>query len=622
MRKNYIHLLLLLLLNVSMFGQKVTISPTLINGMGYSGGSINLGSLPTTTVSLSVKVDVPSSAAAGNQGTIKIYFSRGTALGSNVTNGGDGGALYFGGGNVATRSFVIELNWSDFLTSGGFIYAEYNNGTAYKSSNITVIKNSTVNTGTNLNPPKDAPNPKNITNTICCDQTIRLGEKPEQITGSQYLNPYDTLPYGIASVWETTARSPIIFDNINKTLNIDYITEPGDITIKRNLGYYHNFEPVNKSNTVKIKVLPSPITSNVISIPGYKDSNGFVEITNTNPKTIYSSNRSIGRVNLNILQDPYHVSQRGDVFADIDRYEWEYTKTNAYPAGENNWITITGENSPTIEYFNSLDIDIEKENYFLLRRIAIYKNIRSASNTIKIILRTVKNNNIICCDQILIENPSVNQIENPSVITGATPSIDNQNLENNSYEVSSIAYQWQKQSISDDRPNTYGAWSSISGANSKDYLPLPLEYVVSSTPRGKTFIVQSTYNYRRIATIKYRIANNTTGVAKMESTTSYSNEINIKSGRYFEPETLIAYPNPASSTLYIENKGTDYTLANTKVNIANTIGTVVNSNNFSVINPNLISIDVSNLFIGTYFINIETGVVPRGNKQITFIKSN
>ena len=140
----------------------------------------------------------------------------------------------------------------------------------------------------------------------------------------------------------------------------------------------------------------------------------------------------------------------------------------------------------------------------------------------------------------------------------------------------------------------------ISGATSKDYLPSPLEYIVSSSSRGgETLVVQYTYNYRRIAIIEYRIANNTTGIfSPVETSKSYSNEININSGRVYGPETLIVYPNPASSTVYIENKGTDFILSETKVNIVNMTGTIVNSNNFSIINPNLISIDVSNFLIG------------------------
>ncbi|WP_229655055.1 hypothetical protein [Flavobacterium sp. LC2016-23] len=144
MRKNYIPLVFLLLLNISMFGQKVTLTPTVVNGAGFSAGPINLASIPYSTISLGVKVEVPSNVAVGDQGTIKIYFSKGLALGGNVAIGGDGGALYFGGGKVATRNFVINLNWTDFLTAGGFIYAEYKSGVSYNSSNFAVVKNATM----------------------------------------------------------------------------------------------------------------------------------------------------------------------------------------------------------------------------------------------------------------------------------------------------------------------------------------------------------------------------------------------------------------------------------------------------------------------------------------------
>ncbi|OOV16509.1 T9SS type A sorting domain-containing protein [Flavobacterium sp. LM4] len=598
MRKNYIHLVLLLLLNVSMFGQKVTISPTLINGMGYSGGSINLGSVPTTTVSLSVKVDVPSSAAAGNQGTIKIYFSRGTALASNVTNGGDGGALYFGGGNVATRSFVIELNWSDFLTSGGFIYAEYNNGTAYKSSNITVIKNSTVNTGTNLNPPKDAPNPKNIANTICCDQTIRLGEKPEPITGSQYLNPYGTLPYGIASVWETTARSPISFDNINKTLSIDYITEPGDITIKRSLGYYHNFEPVNKSNTVKIKVLPSPISNNEIFSNGSVNLDGSIEISYNNPVNIFGYQSFI---NLNMLQDPYYIPKRGETSIMIEKYEWEYRITNG-TTEENIWTSIPNQFSASINSSYLPRSNSSKDNFYIIRRIAIYQNLKLTSNSLTISLRAIRENNTICCDQTL-QISSSNEIEIPSIITGTT-AISNKNKP--------LSYQWQSRTFS-ERDSKFSSWVNIPNSNSKDYIPPALEVIPGI---GRNPATVPTYNYRRIATDTH-----------YKGEEYYSNEISLTPVNNVNTSIpLIIYPNPATSIINIENTEMlieDY-LKDPSIDIVNIMGNVVNSNNFTKITPYLISIDISNLINGTYFINISSKNQDRRRgykKQFTFIKN-
>jgi hypothetical protein len=562
MRKNYVHLVLLLLLNISMFGQKVTLTPTLVNGMGYSGGSINLGSLPTSTISLSVKVEVPSTAALGDQGTLKVYFSKGAALGSNIANGGDGTALYFGGGNTATRGFVIKLSWNDFLTSGGFIYAEYNNnGIAYKSSNIAIIKNSTVNSGTIINPPADAPNPNKIANTICCDQTIRLGDKPAPITGSQYLNPYEGKPYGIGYIWTDSNGNNRIqnFDDPNK-IPLEYITESKGLTVMRSLGYPYGDYP-NKSNVVTIKVIPTPII-NEIKIDGGKNTNGFVEIIDSNPKQIYSERSSSPRVNLKILENPYHIpQQRGDNFDNIERYEWEYAKTHQYFTDDEytsarSWKTLENKNSPSLDFSDIKNIpNLEDDSYLLVRRIAFYKNISNASNIIKIIIRTLKDNNVICCDQVLAQTSS--EIEKPSLIIGSTPII--KNPEGITLQINNAIYQWQSQSISNDRPNIYGDWSNISGATSKDYLPLPLQYTIGT--RGG-LEVKTTYNYRRISTIYYVDKTN-------KSSKSYSNEINVRPGRIYSPETLIAYPNPASSIIYIENKGSDYILANTEINIIN-----------------------------------------------------
>lgn len=122
MKKITLILLLILFYNPKSFGQTVTLTPTAVNGVNINTGPINLGSIPNSSISLAVDVKFPAGAAVGDQGTIKIYFSKGTGLGSNVATGGNGGALYFGNGQVASRSFNINLNWTDFQTSGGYIY--------------------------------------------------------------------------------------------------------------------------------------------------------------------------------------------------------------------------------------------------------------------------------------------------------------------------------------------------------------------------------------------------------------------------------------------------------------------------------------------------------------------
>lgn len=625
MKKNYLYLILLLLSNLLVIGQTVTLTPTSVNGVSVSAGPINLGSTPNSTISLSANVQFPAGAAVGDQGTIIIYFS-GAGLGTNTALGGNGGALYFGGGQSAARSFTINLDWTAFQTSGGYIYAEYKNGATYKSTNISVIKNATMNTGTNLNPPADAPNPSNIANTLCCNQTIRLGDKPAPITGSKYLNPYQNEPYGINSSWNIGTSNILDIDGINSILTLDYMTELNSFTVTRSLGYRYKLDFPNKSNTITINVVPSPIIGNEISIAteSSPNSDGFVEIINTNPKQIFGLGSST-YVDLDILADPNYVQQgrRTTNTAPIERYEWQYTKTDIKGYFTNqNWITIKNEFSSTLKYFTPESISNTEDNYFLLRRIAIYKNISRVSNTLKILYRKMGNNNIICCDQVLAADTSTKQIEKPSLILGSSPSFENLSLDDKKYYLRGITYQWQSLSISNTRSNTTTntVWSNIEGANSKDYLPLPLQYIVGT--RGG-LEARTTY-YRRIAIIDYAYTTDTNPIFSYGKIKSYSNEINVESGTLYGSPTLIVYPNPATSIMYIENKETAYNLTNAKISIINMMGIVVNTNNFSVINPNLISIDVSNLIIGTYFINIVTDSTGKTglNTQIGFIKSN
>ncbi|PIF33579.1 putative secreted protein (Por secretion system target) [Flavobacterium sp. 9] len=618
MSKNYIPFIFLFFLSTLMFGQKVTITPLVVNGKSVASTSpINLESVDRSSVSLSVKIDSP--IPVGTEGSLSIWFTKDNAITPVVAEGGFERITNFSGGNSATISFVITLSLSSFNVSGGSISAQYKSfsGIVYKSANVSVIKNGSTPTTPPVTPPTP-PTAPNFKNTLCCDQDVRYGDRPAPMIASTID------PSKVSASWlklvggqfpNATYKGVNYSTNKYNVLITDYLTEPG--TYKRRLG---NDFPFNDSNPVNIRIIPSPITSNEISIEGAKDANGFIEITNTNPKSIYGNSRSTsGQVNLNILADPYHVAQRGDTYADLDRYEWQYTKTSQNDNSEYKiWITLANENGPVLEYFTPENMSTTDDNYFLVRRIAIYKDIQRVSNVLKIIPRTVKNNNIICCDQVLTEGAS--SIESPSLITGSTPSIENPNGAN--IQILNITYQWQNQTITTNtRPNVFGSWTNINGATSKDCLPVPLQYTIVNGPRGTSQTVQTIYNYRRIATITYRTINSN-GNFSDAITKSYSNETSVKSGRDYGPATLIAYPNPASSIINVEYKGADYTLSNTNITVANTLGTIVNSNNFSTVSPNIISIDVSSLPIGTYFINVDTGLGSRRNGQVTFLKSN
>jgi len=623
MKKNYFYLVLLLLSNLLVIGQTVTLTPITVNGANVSSSTINLGSVNTSTVLLSVKVALKTAPNDSDPGTITIYSQKSASASPITPTGGKGGGLLFSGSTSAQRDINISLEFSNFDPSGGILYAEYKTSSniIYKSGNLSVIRQSSS-TGGGI--PADAPNPANIANTLCCNQIVRLGDKPAPIQGSQYENPYENYSYGINSSWSVTNSPQFTVDNVNKTLNFDYTTELKNIEITRSLGYKSSTNLPNKSNTVTITVVPSPIIGNEIYVAeSTPNTDGFVEIINTNPKQIFTGSPTTYAttyVNLDILADPNYVQQgRASNTASIERYEWQYKKTDIKGFTNQNWITIENEFSATLNYFTPENISNTEDNYFFLRRIAIYKNIRSASNTLKLLLRNVNNNNIICCDQVLAEDVSTKQIENPSLILGSTPSIENLNVDDKKYYLTNITYQWQSQSITNTRPNTYGIWTNIAGATSKDYLPLPLQYTVGT--RGGR-VVQTTYNYRRIAIINYAFTTSTNENFSYGNIKSYSNEINVQFSPYYGTPKLLAYPNPATSIIYIENKENTYNLVDAKINIINMMGTVVNTNNFSTINPNLISIDVSNLAIGTYFVNIITDLTGRGrNQQIGFIKT-
>lgn len=602
MRKNYIYAIFVFLLAFTSFGQKVTLTPTTVNGQSVSGGPINLGGTPNSTISLGVNVEMP--AIPGNYGTITIHSVNG--LNDNIVTGGNGGTLFFGEGKSASRSFVINLLWSSFTTSGCYIYAEYKTGggVIYKSSNLAIIKNATQGGGT-PQIPADAPDPAKIPNSICCNQTVRLGDKPTIITGSQYLNPYQGQTYGINASWQVNGNPNVRIlevDNANKTLSLDYVENLGNFTIMRGLGYPTTLTPSNKSNTVTITVVPSPILLNEISVVDTVNADGFVEIISTNPKQIFGT-RHGSQVNLNILQDPFHTSQRGDTFTEIERFEWQYAKTNKALGGNLNWITINSSHPYNLESFNPLDQNNNEDNYYLLRRIAIYQNIKRVSNTLKLVLRTIRNNNTICCNQTLLISQS-NSIEPPTLITGSNAQPDSNNY---------LKYQWQSQAIDNTSTTKLGSWTNIVGATSKDYLPPALQLVSTNYGRGVIWTTPTTYNYRRITVPLY-----------YNGEWSYSNEINLSSlnlNPTTTPSRINLYPNPATTILNLET--TDINLATAIISIVNISGNTMTPLSSSIINPNLVSLNISNFTVGTYFITIESQDIGTrtGNKlQYTFIK--
>lgn len=589
MKKSTIILFLMTLFyNIASFSQTVTIEGSLLvnNSTISSGATINLGTNSISNVNLTAKVVIPTVQNDNYPGTIAVYYQKNASSTALVPVGGQGGNLLFFGGLNVTRSFTIALDATQFDLTGGLLYVEFTSysGAKYKCDKIPIIKSSGGVTPVDIT---------NASNTLCCNQTIRYGDKPNAITGN-------IPPNNISVSWSMSAGASSFNIEIPNTINFDYLFNT--ITTYRT---FQSGSITKKSNTITTTVVPSPILSNTISVNMSLNADGYAEFSSLKGIDI---NTTASKVNLNILQDPFHINQRGDNYGDIDGFQWEFTNIdiNNPIYGKKNWTSIANNNSASLSSFNPLPNSTSGNNYYLVRGIASYNGIKRVSNELKIMTRTVLYNNTICCDQTL-KSLSLGSIELPVTIIGSLPlfikTIVGTNL------TYSTSYQWQSQKIG----RSVEAWVDIIGATSKDYLPLPLIAIVN-TRNGST-TVEATYNYRRIAKFNYQYYDGVKWINGSDS--CYSNESNLGYAVNNTLADVTIYPNPVSSILNVASIQNSLN-TNTIISIANSMGGIVNSNSFSLISPNLINVDVSNLLIGTYFITIQTAT---RNYSLTFIKN-
>ena len=416
MKKNYLYVILLLLSNLLAVGQKVTLTPTLVNATSVTGGPINLGSTATSNVSLVTQVDFP--VIPGDTGTINIYFVNGTK--TNIVDGGNGGSLIFGQGKTATRSFVIKLYSGDFSTSGGYIYAEYKTigGTIYKSSNLSVIKNGTT---------TPSPNPT--------------------------VNNYETVPYG---------GSPLLpkFHDYYDVKSQDWI-DSGNQIVKGNFPFYSttNLKEVTTFDDGRVNYSETVIFSVVNFLSNLKDLNVNSSI-NSNQYLSEGETPTIISGNEASESHSEGISSRNRpiiVTNPLNNYQWQ--SRIKYPlmwSNMNNYFSLYGwtdiPNATEVNYapkktdmaMEYRRLNLEKpEDKSVSRRCA-------TSNVISIIpLYSNSTKNIICCDQ------SVVSIDDAEAITGDS-------------SFGSPYYQWQ---ISKDGIN----WEDIFSANNQSYTP-EIEY--------------------------------------------------------------------------------------------------------------------------------------------------
>ena len=543
-----------------MFGQKVTLTPTLINGVGYSSGAIDLGSISSSNISLSVQVEFPISTS--NDGTLAIYYSKGSAYASIAANGGNGGNLFFNGGKIATRSFQITLNLGDFNTTGGYLYAEYKtfSGIAYKSSNISIKKNET-----STNPSTPTPDPS--------DGYL------------QYI-PYGGIPF--------LPENNTDF-NINTIISKVWVDE-NDIQYGSQGNYQiYKYTTLREKTTFndgnspgysrEIRVYPTNFYGASTIVDNTIESNQYLTNDET-PKTI------IGNQATETHQIPGTGGRRNQsVTTNLTNYQWQsrikfplkWPNFGSYYFSQYGWTDIIGATEANYTPPKTTQA-MEYRRLVLEEKSAPQTKYRksAASNVINIIpLGSDTTKNIICCDQTVASDNLA------SPIIG-----DFQDM-----------IQWQ---ISNDGIN----WEDIFGANRKDYLPT--QNISTGRRDTSTQDQDKSQFYRRLyydynVQKKYYSSNIIKIIFESRSNTT-NNSIKI-------------YPNPTTSILNIED--TRRTVAISNITIMDQTGNTFAPSSYSIINSNLTQMDVSNLPLGIYFLNIliKTEGATRGySYQTTFIK--
>lgn len=546
-----------------------------VNGVAVTNNTINFNNNSSLNLSLNVNLTTLDGSNNNLLGNLFIYYKASSS--ENEVQIGFSSVTFvsnyppfvtqtnYTSINVLTN---IIINANLFYNTNGVIFAKYvnNNNSSYNSSNINVIG------GTRVVAPIYTGS-----NSICCSQTIRYGDRPSVIVGS-------TLPVNSFVEWaqinntqfpNATYYGRNYADDKKNQLDPDYMFETK--TFKRKLppGGSNSL-----SNEVTITVIPTPIITNIISTNAILTIDGSYEISQSSPIEFYGDNSF---VSLNILADPNHVYTRTDNVVNATSYQWQYNNTGDI---SQKWIDILGANQANLTNFVPSGSNLSK---YLVRRIAKYNSISRVSNELTILLRKATTTNTVCCSQLL--NVTTTGYSTPSIIVGSLPSY---NAADSFYMVPTITpanltilYQWQSQSRS-------SAWVNISGANSKDYLPPSI-----TTP-------SVTNNYRRVVRFNFT-SNGSNFYYETYSTIVSVSTPNRVRAKIEQVESIIGnneisiYPNPTSTNLNVNNVDSF-----DEIKIINAIGQLIKLNVIKL-NDNSISIDVSSLQSGIYYLSLENG---------------
>ncbi len=450
----------------------------------------------------------------------------------------------------------ITLSASSFFATGGVIYARYvnNNSSNYTSSNISVTGGTRVTTSP---PPATG-------NTICCNQTIRYGDKPV-ITCSAItsLPPGVTMHWAKGSGFGGAPQTNYATDLLN-SFDPDYMFQT--TTFKRVLVSSTS----TKSNDVTVTVVPTPISANTIMCNGSKLSEGVYESGELESLDFSGLGANF---NLNVLADSSHAPVRSDSYESVSEYQWQYRSGYANSRWED--ITnITGFVQPAGYPDN-----------FFIRRIAKHQNIRNISNILQVYIRKASRSNTICCSQLL----SVNQV--PAIVTGSSAVYSTADGgKTNTPTNITVKYQWQSRFRS-------SPWTNISGANSQNYAAPEI-----TSPNISV-------SYRRIARIDYYRPSEISSGLVTSFYETYSNVISLETsgGTRTKISTINndtqfkIYPNPTSSILNVVSDGN---FENINIKTINTLGQEIKLS-FVNLNDNSISVDISSLQRGVYYLSLE-----------------
>jgi len=569
--KSYIFFLVALLFTVCTYSQVTnTINNLKVNSI--SSSQINFGNNTNISVTFQVKLGTTNGSSNNILGNLFIYTKKTT---SSPAIQRSSSAVTFVASYYPTvpettynneTFFTVSLSNVDFETSGGVLYAEYKNNSnqIYKSLEIPVTKNSSS---------------SGISSLTITD--IKYQETSQTIVDTLYIpdstdetlisfNFSRTIPQGQSC----EGRYRVVGDDLN-----------GENLFRTIVGYspsgcISNGNPYNSSFTNVVLKKADYENGGDVRLQLANDVTQYylngnkipVKILKFSARNTIFTNDLVVNSSANFFINGFSVAvemgktwdPRSNKFVPrnvtIDEFKW-YKRVNGSA-----WDLIPNQEEGALMVSN-----LTQTTDFVRR--AFYKGCSVESNILTITVIQPNGINSICCDRII----SSENVGDPIIGNDVG---------------SQFIIQWQRQSRSSD-------WTSISDANSRDYIP------TNTT---------STSSYRRVIILRQN-----TGVRYISNIVKISYNLRPIVGRFSSDknddieETLydkiIVYPNPSSSIITIY----DTQLTGT-ITIYDITGREIKGLKITKVNEETYNVDVSQLSNSTYILKV-------GNKMKQFIKN-